>query len=160
MYDDALLARIRDYIAQNRASFTLDALRRKLIEDGVPPDAIDIAIAQLYPDPYRGPAAAAEAKPSTGWTIGRVLLTMLGVTLVNLAIAAVGMFASFQLENGVPFLVVCGTLLAAEITGAIYFARRNGAVSIGLVLAIVASPIAAIAILFGICIIAITTYNA
>lgn len=159
MYDEALLARIRDYIAQNRHAFTLDALRKKLIEEGVPPDAIEVAIAQLYPDPYRGPAPAAAEPAKKAWSVGKVVLTMLGVTLLNLVVAALGLFGSFQFENPLPFFLACGILFAVEVAGAVIFARKNGAVSIGLVLAIVLSPIAAVAILFGMCLIALSNYS-
>jgi hypothetical protein len=159
MYDEALLAKIRDYISRNRASFTLDALRRKLIEEGVPADAIDVAIAQLYPDPYRGPSPVAQPGTNRSWTVGRVVLTMLGITILNLVVGAASIWAGIALDSGIPFLAGCGGLLVAEIAGAIYFARRNGSLSIGLVLGIVLSPVAAVAILFGLCILVLSNYN-
>jgi hypothetical protein len=160
MYDEQLLARIREYLRQNQGRFTFEALRQKLIAEGVEPAAIDVAAAQLRSEgqPVYGtpPYGAPLPQPSKRKAhLGRVLLVAAGVVLLNFVVGALGFWAI--LASGIPFLleILAPLLLAAEIAGAIIYFKKNLNVSVGLMVAIVATPVVAFALLLGACLLLI-----
>jgi hypothetical protein len=160
MYDEQLLARIRAYLRQNQGRYTYEALRRKLISEGVEPAAIDIATAEIGPQaapvvaapPYGAPIPQ---PPTRKAGLGRILLVATVVVVLNILGGVVGFYGMIEANNGYVFLAIAGLLFAAEVAGAIVYFRKNQNVSVGLMLAIVATPVVVFALLLGACLLLI-----
>jgi hypothetical protein len=152
MQDDQLLARLRQYLEQNRSAFTIEALRKKLIAEGVPPDAVDLAIAQTFPNAYSGPGVVPAVAPRHGWSVVRILLVIGASAIFNAALIFGGGLLMITNEVWAIPVVVGGALIfVAEVVGAIVVSRRNSSVTLGLLLGIVATPPLVILILAGAC---------
>ena len=160
MYDEQLIARIREYLRQNQGQFTFEALRERLISEGVDPAAIDVAAAQLRSEgrpvygapPYGAPLPQ---PPKRKGSLGRVLLVTAGVVLLNLAVGALGFWGAALSGSAVLLEILVPLVLAAEIAGAVVYFKKRVDVSIGLMIAIVATPIVVFALLLGACILLI-----
>ena len=161
MYDEQLIARIREYLRQNQGQFTFEALRQRLISEGVDPAAIDIAAVELgsdgtpaaYGAPPYGPPVAPQA---TKFRWGRMLLVTSGVVVANIVAGCASLyFGGIQMGDGTLFMAVAVLFFVAELGGGIYLFSRNRAVSVGLIVAIVATPVVVFALLLGACILLI-----
>ena len=152
MHDDQLIARLRQYLEQNRSAFTIEALRKKLIAEGVPPDAVDLAIAQTFPNAYSGPGVVPPAAPRAGWSVVKILLLIGASAIFNAALIFGGGLLMITNEVwAIPVMVGGALIFVAEVVGAIVVSRRNSSVTLGLLLGIVATPPLVILILAGAC---------
>jgi len=162
MHDEELIARIRSYLEQHRDTYTVDALRAKLVSEGLPPDAVDLAIAQVFPNAYGAPglAAGTAAPARKKWSFLTILGLIAGSAIFNAALVFGGGW--LMIVNDVlvvPVLIVGTMILVAEIVGAVLVSRRNASVTLGLVLGIVATPILVSLVLLGTCIALILAYG-
>lgn len=160
MHDEQLNERLRQYLEQHRSTYTVDALRKKLIAEGVAPDAVDLAIAQTFPNAYAGPGTAPEAPVSRGWSVLTILL-IIGVSAIfNAALIFGG--GLLMISNDVwtiPVILGGAMIFAGEIIGAVVVSKRNSNVTLGLILGIVATPPLIILILAGTCFAIILAYQ-
>jgi len=160
MYDDAMLEQIRFYLRQNQSRYTIDALRARLVADGAPADAVERCIAELNASPYYGPApGVAPTEPGQKWGVGKFFLVLALGVLVNVGVVAAATFASFALETGWAFGGVCLLAAAAEVYVAIVYAKKNSAVTAGLLVAIAVTPVIVVLLLIGVCFAAIYSMN-
>lgn len=138
MADPQDVARIRDYLKEHGATFSREALHARLVTDGHPSDAIDLAFAQEY-----GLEASSTSSlniPITGNTVtpttaksgcGRIALVTFGILLLNLVIVPLLIaFVSQYINLGSIDDFVIGSLilvvLVAIIEGvAAYLTRRS-----------------------------------
>lgn len=167
MPDEALLEQIRAYIRQHRTTYTLEALRDRLIRDGAPPDAVGRVLVEMTegrqpppPDsPYLGPAPSPPSGPAPKWSIKTIFALIVAVVLANLA--GLGLTFYLAIESDLFFVVwvFAGGALVAEVAGTVYFASRNRSVSLGLLLGIVATPIVVMLLLLGACLYIISQYQ-
>ena len=152
MHDEELIERLRQYLEQNRSTYTIDALRKKLIAEGVPADAVDLAIAQTFPNAYTTPGNAPPAVTSRGWSVMTILLLIGGSAIFNAALIFGGGLLMITNEVwAIPVMLGGGLILIGEIAGAIIVSRRNSSVTLGLILGIVATPPLVMLILAGTC---------
>lgn len=160
MHDEQLLERLRQYLEQNRATYTVEAMRKKLIDEGVPADAVDLAIAQSFPNAYAGPGAAPPARPGRGWSVMTILLLIGASSIFNAALIFGGGLLMITDEVwAIPVMLGGGLILVGEIVGAVVVSRRNTSVTLGLILGIVATPPLVILILAGACFAMILAYQ-
>lgn len=160
MHDPQLIERLRQYLEQHRATYTIDALRKKLIAEGVPPEAVDLAIAQTFPNAYAGPGAAPQAASGRGWSVVTILLLIGASAIFNSALIFGGGLLMITNEIwAIPVMIGGGMILIGEIVGAIVISRRNSSVTLGLILGIVATPPLVILILAGVCFAVILSYQ-
>jgi hypothetical protein len=154
MYDDVLLERIRDYLRANQATYTLEALRERLVADGAPPDAVDRVIAEMRASPYYGPAPAGASAvvPDSRWNVKKFFAVLAGVTTLNVLGVAGAAALSFATESAWAFGAVGLLALAAEIAAAVVYAKKNTTVTVALVVAIVLTPVVVGVLLAGACI--------
>ncbi len=152
MHDEQLMERLRQYLEQHRSTYTIEALRKKLIAEGVPADAVDLAISQTFPNAYSLPGAAPPSTPARGWSVMTILLLIGGSAIFNAALIFGG--GALMITNDlwtIPVLLGGGLVLVGEIVGAIVVSRRNSSVTLGLILGIVATPPLVMLILAGVC---------
>ena len=139
--------RIRAYLEQHKQTYTRAALQRKLLEDGHNPQAVDLALAQAYG--FEVTTTGAPPPPSRTQT---VILTALGVFMLNYVLW--GLIAALTIDSrfGLGLGLIVGSVVA-EVVAAVALRSRNRAVSRGLAWGIALSllPVAALALLFGIC---------
>jgi hypothetical protein len=166
MHDEALLEQIRAYFRQHRATYTLDALRERLIRDGAPPDAVGQVLVEMSGQPqpppgspYLGPAPTAPATGGTPWSFKTIFGLIVVVTIANLAVLGLSLYLAFATEVVLLFYVVAGAALVAEVVGIVHFASRNRSVSLGLLLGIIATPLVVALLLLGTCLYIISTYQ-
>ncbi len=160
MHDPELIARLRRYLEEHKSTYTIDALRKKLIAEGVAPDAVDLAISQSFPNAYAGPAGTPPAPPRRGWSVLTILLVIGASAIFNAGLIFGGGLLMI-VEDAWTFPVLFGglTILVAEITGAVLFSKRNSAVTLGLILGIVATPPLVILVLAGTCFAIVMAYQ-
>jgi hypothetical protein len=149
MYDEALLQQIRDYLNQNRGTYTIEALRERLIRDGVPARAVDQVLAEPQPA-YGGPPPQPPASASR-WNAKVFFAVLVLSVVVNLLVGGGALALAIQVNNGAPFLLVPAALVA-EIAAAVVYARKNTSVTVALVVALALSPVIAGVLLLGACI--------
>jgi hypothetical protein len=141
--------RMRAYLEQHKQTYTQEALRRKLIEDGHNPETVDLAIAQAYGFQVSGTPPLPEYDRRT------VALISAGVFLFNYAVWTVAVI--FTVQGSGPGFGVIPALLIPETVAAVVLRRRNLSVARGLAWGIGVSllPIILLALLFGICLVVI-----
>jgi hypothetical protein len=169
MPDEALLEEIRAYIRQHRSTYTLEALRDRLIRDGAPPDAVGRVLVEMTegrqpppppPDsPYLGPAPSPPSGSAARWSIKTIFALIVGVVLANLAGLGLTLYLAIESDLFALVWVFAGGALVAEVVGTVYFASRNRSVSLGLLLGIVATPIVVMLLLLGTCLYIISQYQ-
>lgn len=146
MADDATVARIRAYLEQHRYTYERDVLRQKLIDDGAPPQAVDLAIAQVYGFDVQGTST-----PAATSNVLTIVLLGFGVFLLNYAAS----FLTLAASNGSEYaLIVPAVLALGELVAAIVLWRRRPPIARGLAWGLAGSliPLVLLALLFGICI--------
>lgn len=148
--DDDLYRQIREYLEANRANYTMPALRARLVSDGVPPEAVDRVIAEMSTVPYYGatPAPAVDEKP---WGVGRFFLVCAASVVVNVGVI-VGLFALMIWANsGWIFALGSFLAIAVEVYLAVRYAKQSSAVTAGILVAIVVTPVVVGVLLVGAC---------
>ncbi len=165
MDDEALLEQIRAYIRQHRATYTLEALRDRLIRDGAPPEAVGRVLVEMTEgpqpppsSPYLGPAPS-PPPPATRWSFKTIFGLIVAVVVANLAGLGLSLWLAFSTELELLFYLVAGGGLVAEVIGVVVFASRNRSVSLGLLLGIVATPLVVGLLLLGTCLYIISQYQ-
>ena len=160
MYDERLLNQIREYVRQNRAAYTLDALRARMLRDGVPAEAIDHVLAEQQGSPYLGPApeAAPGAAPSRFPIL--VFFGILALSVfVNIVVLIGAGFLSAEVNNSLAFFLVCGLAAVGEIVAAVAYAKKNPTVTVAIVVALAVTPIVIGALLLGACVVVLWMLN-
>lgn len=157
-HDDELLARVREYIAQNRMIYSVEALRARLIKDGVPPEVVDRVLIEPPQSPYLGPSPAAAPETSRRWSPGKIVGIVAGTVVLNLLLGAG--IVSLVVWTELPwFGILAPVVVGAEIAYAVVYSKRNPSVTVGLVLAVVLTPVAVVILLLGACLLLIASMN-
>lgn len=150
MADPAYVARIRAYLEQHRETYDQTALRAKLLADGHPVTAVDLALAQVFG--YEPPALPA-TPPVSGTGLLLPIVATFFATYISIGVLTV---LSFSLSiDWILFLVPA--VLPLEIVAALVVRRRNPQLARGIAWGIAAAwgPIIALVLLFGICLVII-----
>lgn len=148
MSDAEYVARIRAYLEQHRATYDREALRQKLLADGHPPQAIELAMAQVYGFQVQNTAPTVQRDPALP-----LILTLIGIFLLNYVL--IGLVVGLEInrggDGGILWLLLL--LIPIEVGAAIVVRRRNRPVGRGIIWGLVASlvPILGAVLLFGIC---------
>ncbi len=154
MADSEQVARIRAYLEQHRHSYDRDTLRRKLLDEGYDPQAVDQAMAEVY-----GLKVESRAAQASGDITTQVLLVAAGIFLLNLLLLPI--LATVLLRSGAGswtwLVLLC---IPLEIVAAIAFRKRNRTVTRGILwgLGATLALVAFVALLFGICIAILSTH--
>ncbi len=159
MHDPELAERIRAYIEQNRATYTIQALRSRLIADGVPAEAVDAVIAEMSGSaPYGPPLQTPRTAPrGSTWRLGHFLLIVpLGVVANILVLTGAIAIYAYTYSNALFLLVGVGALVG-EVLLAVKYAKSNSSVTAGLLVAICMTPVVVGVLLLGACIVLIAT---
>lgn len=137
---------IRAYLEQHKQTYTQEALRRQLIEDGHNPQTVDLAIAQAYGFQVRSTPAPPEENRR------RFVLTIVGVFLFNYIVWAI--LIAVTLNTSLGGLLAVPVMLILEGIASAGLRRRDPTLSRGLSWGVGLSvlPIATLALLFGICV--------
>lgn len=150
-FESVSVERIRAYLEQHKQTYTREALRSRLIEDGHNPQAVDLAIAQAYG------FQVSSMSPPPGVNRTRFILTIAGVFLFNYIIWAIlialDMNGSAGIgASGASFWAVPGLLILEGIAAAA-LRRRDRTLSRGLAwgVGLTVLPLITLALLFGIC---------
>jgi hypothetical protein len=166
MHDEALLEQIRAYIRQHRSTYTLEALRDRLIRDGAPPDAVGRVMVEMtegpqpaVDSPYLGPAPSPPPSMAKKWSIKTIFAMILAVVIVNIAGICLTLYIAFSTDLAFLFWVFAIGAIVAEVVAVVKFSSRNRSVSLGLLLGIVATPIVVVLLLLGTCLYIISQYN-
>jgi hypothetical protein len=147
--DDGSVERIRNYLEQHRDTYDRDALRRKLLNDGQPAQAVDLAIAQVYGLHVTAAQAPVEPAPSRR----PFLLTLLGVLLLNFVASCTLTTILFSSGFAAPGAFLLAALIPLELAIMAYFWRRNHPVARGFMWALIGSlPVIAMGLLLGFCV--------
>jgi hypothetical protein len=148
MADPQQVVRIRDYLEQHRQTYDRDTLRQKLLADGHPAEAVDLAMAQVY-----GVQITGSVPRAPGTSRKKLALALVGVFFFNyLAVPAIlsalpDIFGSYTLL-AFPLVVVL------EILAAVLLRKRDRSLARGFGWGVVATlaPIVVGVALVGICI--------
>ena len=153
MNDDEHLDAIREYVRDNRETFTREAMRERLIRDGATPEAIDLVLdeeqaaaaerAAVPPAPVDD-----EARSRARWTMVAVAAASLFGYLLILGAAVISAVAG---ASAGAFFAIFVAGIALEVFIALQFARRGGVTDRKLVTAIALTPVAVAALLSGAC---------
>lgn len=162
MTDDELLEQIRGYVRQNQSTYTMDALRARLLADGAPAAAVDRVIAEQSASPYYGPAPVSPAgPPAERWTYGKFFLVLSLAVAANVGVVVGAFFLAFTLDTsgmgGIAFIGTCLLAAGAEVALAVRYAKRNSAITAGLLVAICLTPVAVGVLLLGACLVIIAS---
>lgn len=144
-FESVSVDRIRAYLEQHKQTYTREALRERLIQDGHNPQAIDLAIAQAY----GFQVSTTPAPPETNRT--QFILTIVGVFFFNYIVWAI-LFA-LTIETNAAGLWAIPVMLIVEGIAAAALRRRNRTLSRGLSwgIGLTVLPLVTLALLFGIC---------
>jgi hypothetical protein len=157
MNDDPLRGQVREYIRQNRDRYTVEALRARLVGDGVPAEVVDEVLAETEGSPYLGPPAFSAPPAARRWSPLRIFLVVLGSLVLNLGVGGGVLALGLYTESIVPVLIA-PLVVAAEIAAAVVYARRDHSVSLGIALGLVATPVAAAVLPLGFCVYLLSQY--
>jgi hypothetical protein len=145
-FESVSVDRIRAYLEQHKQTYTREALRERLIEDGHNPQAVDLAIAQAYGFQLSNTAAPPEMDRT------RFILTIAGVFLFNYIFW--GIIVALVIVGQSPaWLWAIPAMLVLEGVTAAVLRPRNRSLSRSLALGIGVSllPLVTLGLLFGIC---------
>jgi hypothetical protein len=145
MSDPDRVARIRAYLEQHRDSYDREALRQQLLADGHDPQAIDLAMAQVF-GLQVGPQPNATAERDASFNTTQFALIIIGIVALNFLLLCGAFSATVNLiSDGTDFtiLLAASTLLPLLIEGGAAWAlrRRNRTVSRGLMWGAIASGV-------------------
>ncbi len=144
--DPAEVERMRSYLEQHRNIYDREALRRKLLSDGHAPQAIELALAQVY----GLTVAAADAPHDPASSRGPFLVSLFGVLLLNFVAGCTLATIFFNSGLPTPSIFLMGALIPLEAAMMAYFWRRNRPVARGFMWALIGSlPIVAMGLLLG-----------
>ena len=147
--------RIREYLERLRNTYTQSALRQGLLADGHDPEAVDLAMAQVFGLQVAGPEQPAQP-PATG----RIALIIIATFLFNyiaLPVIAGGISSVAESVGGLDVFSITALLvfgvLVAEVVAYFVLRRRNRTLARGIGWGIVATlvPLAGLLLLFGVC---------
>jgi hypothetical protein len=137
MPDSEQVARIRAYLEQHRQTYEREALRQKLLADGHDPQAVDLAMAQVFG------LQIAPAPSSGGFRLGRpgYILLIVCTALLNILILPAAVVLMLRLGGNLsgtsllvgslaPLMVV----LLLETLAILFLRGRSPQVARGLVL--------------------------
>lgn len=145
-FESVSVDRIRAYLEQHKQTYTREALRERLIEDGHNPQAVDLAIAQAYGFQL----SSTPAPPEMDRT--RFILVIAGVFLFNYIFW--GIIVALVIVGQSPaWLWAIPVMLVLEGVAAAVLRPRNRSLSRSLALGIGVSllPLVTLGLLFGIC---------
>ncbi len=155
MNNPAEVERIRSYLEQHRDTYDREALRRKLLNDGLAPQAVDLAFAQVYGLTI----PAAEVPPDPQANRRPFLVTLFGVLLLNFVAGCTFSGIIFTLQAFNPSMFLLAALIPLEMAIMAYFWRRNHPVARGFMWALIGSlPVVAMGLLLGFCIGIVSSY--
>ncbi|HEY0603086.1 MAG TPA: hypothetical protein VGD58_09255 [Herpetosiphonaceae bacterium] len=148
-FESVSVDRIRAYLEQHKQTYTREALRDRLIQDGHNPQAVDLAIAQAY----GFQVSSTTAPPETNRT--RFVLTIVGVFLLNYIIWTI-LFVVGINNSEIGFAIVLWAvpiMLLVEGMAATVLRRRDRTLSRGLSwgIGLTVLPLVTLGLLFGIC---------
>ncbi len=149
MEDEDLLDRIRVYVRANRTTFTTEAMRKRLLKDGVPSEAIDRVFAENAAEPRVQPDE--EEKPSI--STEDLVYVVLGVFAVScIAIVLNTVAAAALTAGGWPELVIVYSAgLVVMFMAAVSYVRSRGVRNVRIVIAIALIPLVIGGALMGAC---------
>lgn len=145
-FESVSVDRIRAYLEQHKQTYTREALRDRLIEDGHNPQAVDLAIAQAY-----GFQLSSTSRPPE-MDRTRFILMIAGVFLFNYIFWGIIVALIIVGQNPV-WLWAIPVMLVLEGVAAAVLRPRNRSLSRSLALGIGISllPLVTLGLLFGIC---------
>lgn len=149
-FESVSVDRIRAYLEQHKQTYTREALRERLIQDGHNPQAVDLAIAQAYGFQVSN---TTPAPPQTNRT--QFILTIAGVFLFNYIVWTILLVVGLNNSDSVltiglwavPIMLIVEGMAAAVLRG------RNRTLSRGLSwgIGLTVLPLVTLGLLFGIC---------
>lgn len=144
-FESVSVDRIRAYLEQHKQTYTREALRSRLIEDGHNPQAVDLAIAQAYG------FQVSSTSPPPGVNRTRLILTIAGVFLFNYVVWAI--LIALTINSSAAGFWAVPALLILEGIAAAALRRRDRTLSRGLTwgIGLTVLPLVTLALLFGIC---------
>ena len=156
MDDEHVLDEIREYVRQNRETYTRDAMRQRLVADGMPAEAVDRIIDEEEAAAVERDAARPAAIDSEARSNARRIMT--GVAAASsfgyLLIVLAAVITAFSGESPVAFVAVLVAGLALEAYLARVYARSRAVGEPKLVWAITFTPIVVAVLMFGACFVA------
>lgn len=150
-----VVGRIQNYLEQHRHTYDREALRHKLLADGHPMQAVDLAMAQVYGLSVTSPEMPSD--PPTSRT--PFLLSLFGVLLLNFVASCTLTTIMFSTDFSPSNVFVMAALIPIELAIMAYFWRRNRPAARGFMWALIASlPVVAMGLLLGFCVAIASAY--
>lgn len=159
MADHDRIAHIRAYLEQHGDTYDRDALRQRLLADGHDPEAVDLAMAQVYglqvtPQPAPG------IDQGSSYNTTLFVVVMIGTVVLNIILfCSAGSITArgFLEDQALTLAVGLGLLspLVIEGVASLLMRRRNAAVSRGLMWGAIATAVVLMlaVLLIGVCIV-------